>query len=294
MKVLNFGSLNVDYVYTVDHILVPGETQSSAQRNVFAGGKGLNQSVALAKAGLPTYHAGQVGNDGDGEMLLRVLDENGVDTSLIQRIDGPCGHTIIQVDKEAQNCILLFGGANRCISAAYRDQVFSHFSAGDVLVLQNEINDLPQIIDQAYEKGMKIVLNPSPFDAYLDQCDWNKIDIFFINEVEGAQISGKTEADDILDWFRANHPGALVVLTLGGAGSCCLKDDEVYRQEIVPVKAVDTTAAGDTFTGFFLKAYLSGQSVSEALALAARASSVTVSRPGAANSIPTLAELHQA
>lgn len=291
MKVLNFGSLNVDYVYQVDHIMLPGETQSSTRRNVFAGGKGLNQSVALAKAGLPTYHAGQVGNDADGEMLLRVLERNGVDCSLVNRIDGPCGHTVIQVDKNAQNCILLFGGANRCIDAAYRKKVFSQFSAGDVIVLQNEINDLDQVIDEAYEKGMRIVLNPSPFDAYLDRCDWNKVDVFFINEVEGAQISGRGAAEDILAWFREHHPKALVVLTLGGAGSCCMKDGQVYQQEIVPVKAVDTTAAGDTFTGFFLRAYLNGQTIPEALALAARASSVTVSRPGAADSIPTMAEL---
>lgn len=291
MKVLNFGSLNVDYVYQVDHIMLPGETQSSTRRNVFAGGKGLNQSVALAKAGLPTYHAGQVGNDADGEMLLQVLERNGVDCSLVNRIDGPCGHTVIQVDKNAQNCILLFGGANRCIDAAYRKKVFSQFSAGDVIVLQNEINDLYQVIDEAYEKGMRIVLNPSPFDAYLDRCDWNKVDVFFINEVEGAQISGREAAEDILAWFREHHPKALVVLTLGGAGSCCMKDGQVYQQEIVPVKAVDTTAAGDTFTGFFLRAYLNGQTIPEALALAARASSVTVSRPGAADSIPTMAEL---
>lgn len=291
MKVLNFGSLNVDYVYQVDHIMLPGETQSSTRRNVFAGGKGLNQSVALAKAGLPTYHAGQVGNDADGEMLLRVLERNGVDCSLVNRIDGPCGHTVIQVDKNAQNCILLFGGANRCIDAAYRKKVFSQFSAGDVIVLQNEINDLDRVIDEAYEKGMRIVLNPSPFDAYLDRCDWNKVDVFFINEVEGAQISGREAAEDILAWFREHHPKALVVLTLGGAGSCCMKDGQVYQQEIVPVKAVDTTAAGDTFTGFFLRAYLNGQTIPEALALAARASSVTVSRPGAADSIPTMAEL---
>ncbi len=291
MKVLNFGSLNVDYVYQVDHIMLPGETQSSTRRNVFAGGKGLNQSVALAKAGLPTYHAGQVGNDADGEMLLRVLERNGVDCSLVNRIDGPCGHTVIQVDKNAQNCILLFGGANRCIDAAYRKKVFSQFSAGDVIVLQNEINDLDQVIDEAYEKGMRIVLNPSPFDAYLDRCDWNKVDVCFINEVEGAQISGREAAEDILAWFREHHPKALVVLTLGGAGSCCMKDGQVYQQEIVPVKAVDTTAAGDTFTGFFLRAYLNGQTIPEALALAARASSVTVSRPGAADSIPTMAEL---
>ena len=234
MKVLNFGSLNVDYVYQVDHIMLPGETQSSTRRNVFAGGKGLNQSVALAKAGLSTYHAGQVGNDADGEMLLRVLERDGVDCSLVNRIDGPCGHTVIQVDKNAQNCILLFGGANRCIDAAYRKKVFSQFSAGDVIVLQNEINDLDQVIDEAYEKGMRIVLNPSPFDAYLDRCDWNKVDVFFINEVEGAQISGREAAEDILAWFREHHPKALVVLTLGGAGSCCMKDGQVYQQEIVP------------------------------------------------------------
>lgn len=291
MKVLNFGSLNVDYVYNVDHILIPGETQSSTQRNVFAGGKGLNQSVALAKAGLPTYHAGQVGNDADGEMLLNVLSGNGVDISLVNRIDGPCGHTFIQVDKGAQNSILLFGGANRCISAEYRRKVFSHFEAGDVIVLQNEINDLDKIIDEAYEKGMKIVLNPSPFDSYLDACDWSKVDIFFINEVEGAQISGKEAPEEILDWFKQNHPDALVVLTLGGAGSCCMKDGEIYHQDIIPVKAVDTTAAGDTFTGFFLRAYLGGRTLPQALELASRASSVTVSRPGAANSIPTMEEL---
>ena len=163
-----------------------------------------------------------------------------------------------------------------------------------MIVLQNEINDLDKIIDKAYEKGMKIVLNPSPFDAYLDSCDWGKIDVFFINEVEGAQISGHESADEILAWFRENHPKALVVLTLGSAGSCCMKDGEIYRQGIIPVKAVDTTAAGDTFTGFFLKAYLEGQEPGAALALAAKASSITVSRPGAANSIPTIAEVEGA
>ena len=293
MRVLNFGSLNVDYVYHVDHIMLPGETQSSTQRNVFAGGKGLNQSVALAKAGLQVCHAGQVGRDSDGEMLLRVLEKNGVDVSLINQIDGPCGHTFIQIDQNAQNCILLYGGANRCISEEYRQQVFDRFDAGDVIVLQNEINDLNRVIDEAYDKKMTIVLNPSPFDHYLDACDWSKVDIFFINEVEGAQISGKEDADEILTWFRRHYPRALVVLTLGGAGSCCLKDGVVYRQDIIPVNAVDTTAAGDTFTGFFLRAYLGGQSVQEALALAAKASAVAVSRPGAADSIPTMAELEQ-
>ena len=293
MKVLNFGSLNVDYVYQVDHIMLPGETQSSTNRSVFAGGKGLNQSVALSKAGLPTYHAGQVGRDADGEMLLGVLKEYGVDTSLVRKIDGPCGHTMIQIDKNAQNCILLYGGANRCIPKSYREEVFSHFTQGDVIVLQNEINDLDEVIRMAHEKGMTIVLNPSPFDAYLDACDWSLIDIFFINEVEGAQISGREEPEEILDWFRTNHPKATVVLTLGGSGSCCMKDGKVFHQDIIPVQAVDTTAAGDTFTGFFLQAYLNGQTIPESLALAAKASSITVSRAGAAVSIPTMAEVEK-
>ena len=291
MKVLNFGSLNVDYVYTVDHIMQPGETQNSVQRSVFAGGKGLNQSVALARAGLPTWHAGQVGRDADGDMLLRVLAENGVDTSLINRIDGPCGHTFIQVDKDGQNCILLYGGANRSIEKAYRSQVFSHFCAGDVIVLQNEINDIRGLIDEAHARGMTVVLNPSPFDSGLDGCDWQKVDIFFINEVEGEQITGQTAPDAILAWFREHTPDALVVLTLGGAGSCCMKDGQIFRQGIVPVQAVDTTAAGDTFTGFFLSAYLGGETLRAALALAAKAASVTVSRSGAAASIPALSEL---
>ena len=291
MNILCFGSLNVDYVYQVDHILMPGETQHSLRRDVFAGGKGLNQSVALAKAGLPTCHAGQVGNDADGEMLLRILTENGVDTSLVRRVSGPCGHTFIQVDRQGQNAIMLFGGANRSMDPTYRREVLSRFRPGDVIVLQNEINDVPVLIDEAYARGMRIVLNPSPFDHHLDRCEWKKVEIFFVNEVEGAQISGRKASEDILDWFAHSCPHALVVLTLGSAGSCCLKDGQVFHQGIVPVEAVDTTAAGDTFTGFFLKAYLEGQGPSKALALAAKASSITVSRPGAADSIPTLAEV---
>lgn len=291
MKVLNFGSLNVDYVYQVDHIMQPGETQSSTGRSVFAGGKGLNQSVALAKAGMPTFHAGQVGKDADGDLLLEVLSRSGVDTSLVRRVDGPCGHTVIQVDRNAQNCIMLFGGANRSISATYRREVLSRFGEGDVIVLQNELNDPDQLIEEAYTRGMKIVLNPSPFDAQLEKCDWSKVDIFFINEIEGAQISGRQTPEEILQWFGKHCPAALVVLTLGGEGACCLQKGKVYRQGIVPVQAVDTTAAGDTFTGYFLRSYLNGGAVEEALALAAKASSITVSRSGAADSIPLATEL---
>ena len=152
MKVLNFGSLNLDYVYQVESILIPGETQASRNRQTFCGGKGLNQSIALAKAGIPVYHAGMIGDD--GEMLLETCRENGVNTEFIRKIAGPCGHTVIQVDKDGQNCILLYGGANRSITREFVDEVLSAFDKGDIILLQNEINELDYIIDRAYEKGM--------------------------------------------------------------------------------------------------------------------------------------------
>ena len=285
MKVLNFGSLNLDYTYQVESILIPGETQASKGRQIFCGGKGLNQSIALARAGVPVYHAGMIGDEGG--ILLDACRENGVNTDFIRKIDGPSGHTIIQVDRNGQNCILLYGGANRSMTREFVDQVLDSFEEGDMILLQNEINELDYIIDRAYEKGMMIVLNPSPYDSALDSCDLSKVSLFLVNEIEGYQITGEKEPDRILGRIREIYPGARVVLTLGGDGS--VYQDEtgaVYRQGIYKVKAVDTTAAGDTFTGYFLSSLIGGMPVAEGLDMAAKASAIAVSRPGATASIP--------
>lgn len=285
MKVLNFGSLNLDYTYQVESILIPGETQASKGRQIFCGGKGLNQSIALARAGVPVYHAGMIGDEGG--VLLDACRENGVNTDFIRKIDGPSGHTIIQVDRNGQNCILLYGGANRSMTREFVDQVLDSFEEGDMILLQNEINELDYIIDRAYEKGMMIVLNPSPYDSALDSCDLSKVSLFLVNEIEGYQITGEKEPDRILGRIREIYPGARVVLTLGGDGS--VYQDEtgaVYRQGIYKVKAVDTTAAGDTFTGYFLSSLIGGMPVAEGLDMAAKASAIAVSRPGATASIP--------
>lgn len=155
MKILNFGSLNIDYVYKVDHIVQRGETQHSISRSVFSGGKGLNQSVALAKAGLPVHHAGCIG--AGGEFLLDMLHESGVDTLLVKVLqDTPSGHTVIQNSKDGDNCILLFGGANQCITKEFCDEVLANFSAGDYLVLQNEISSIPHLIKKAHERGCRL------------------------------------------------------------------------------------------------------------------------------------------
>lgn len=289
MKVLNFGSLNLDYVYTVEHMVTAGETLASAGMNIFCGGKGLNQSLALAKAGVSVYHAGMIGEDGD--MLLETCKEGGVNTEYVKKIPGKTGHAIIQVDKNGQNCILLYGGANRSITKEYVDEVLEKFEEKDILLLQNEINELKYIIDKAYEKGMTIILNPSPYDSALDVCDFSKISMFLMNEIEGGQMTGETETGKILAKLKESYPETKVVLTLGGDGSIYQHKDEQYCQGIYKVKVVDTTAAGDTFTGYFIASMIEGMPVQEGLAFAAKASSIAVSREGATASIPLRTEV---
>ena len=159
MKVLCIGSMNLDFVYSVDHIVQPGETEASFSLDVFLGGKGMNQSVALAKAGADIYHAGLIGED--GKVFLDACVEHNVNGKHIQIVNEKTGHAIIQRDKNAQNCILLFGGANQMLTEEYVDGVLNDFEAGDILLLQNEVNMLPYIVDKAFEKGMQIAINPS-------------------------------------------------------------------------------------------------------------------------------------
>jgi len=291
MKVLNFGSLNIDYVYPVDHIIIPGETEPAGDVMENCGGKGLNQSIALAKAGVKVAHAGLVGEE--GQILIDKCIENNVDTTFIRKIPGRSGHTIIQVDKNGQNSIILFGGSNRKFTKEYIDEVLAGFEKGDIIVLQNEVNLLDHIIDEAYKKGMMIVLNPSPYDSAIEKCDLKKISLFILNEIEGEQITGKKDPDEILNDLAGRFPEAKIVLTLGSEGSVYRYKDETYRQGIFKVKAVDTTAAGDTFTGYFISSIIDGLSVPEGLRLAAKASSITVTRPGATDSIPLKKEVMQ-
>lgn len=289
MKVLNYGSLNYDYVYQVEHIMRPGETQSSSGMATHNGGKGLNQSIAVARAGIQIYHAGAVGEEGKG--LLDCLKADGVDCTYVKELPGKSGHTIIQVDKDAQNCILLFGGANRSQTKEQIDEVFANFDEGDILILQNEVNELAYIIDKAAERKMQIILNPSPYDDYLASCDMTKISYFVMNEVEGGDITGETDPDKILEKVHELYPHAKVLLTLGKDGAVYTDYENKWFQGSFNVKAVDTTAAGDTFTGYFVAGIVNGWDMGETLKLCAKASAIAVSRPGAAPSIPKYEEV---
>lgn len=289
MKILNFGSLNIDYVYKVDHMVREGETLSSSSMEVFLGGKGFNQSVALAKAGVPVYHAGMIGKE--GEVFLEACKEYGISSKFIKTIEEKNGHTIIQVDKNGQNCIMLYGGSNRSLTKGFIDEVLSYFDKGDYILLQNEVNHLDYIIEKAYGRGIKIILNPSPLDAYLDSCDLSRITYFMMNEIEGKQITGEKNVDKILDKMIQMYPESKVILTLGESGSMYRDKENFFKQDIFKTIVVDTTAAGDTFTGYFISAIISGKSIPDALKISAMAASIAVSREGASPSIPKLNEV---
>ena len=289
MKVLNIGSMNLDLVYSVDHIVQPGETESSVSMNTFLGGKGMNQSVALAKAGVEVYQGGMIGED--GQPFLDACAEYGVCADYIRKVEGKSGHAVIQIDSSAQNCILLYGGANQMLTEEYVDEVLKNFGAEDILLLQNEVNLLPYIVDKAYEKGMQIALNPSPFNEKLTKVDMTKISIFLLNEVEGNQVTGLTAPEEIIAKMQQLYPHAKIVLTLGKDGAVYAEGEQRFFQPIFPVKAVDTTAAGDTFTGYFLACLCEGMEIPEVLKRSAKASSIAVSRAGAVPSIPYRAEV---
>ena len=291
MKILNLGSCNVDYVYRVEHIIKPGETLGAQSLSVFPGGKGLNQSIALAKAGAKVMHAGLIGKE--GKFLKDTLKNAGVDVRFLKIGKAEGGHAIIQVDDKGENCICVFEGTNGQIDEEFIDGVFAHFSKGDLLLLQNEVSSLKYAVEKAYEKGMKTVLNPSPFNSKITELDLNKIEYLILNETEAAAISGKSCVIDAIEYIKSTYPKLKTVLTLGKNGSVYFSADECTEMQAFDAKVVDTTSAGDCFTGYFFASLSSGMSVKDAMTRASLASSVTVSRKGASVSIPTAKEIDE-
>lgn len=289
MKILNFGSCNIDFVYSVDTMVNPGETISAKSVEKFPGGKGLNQSIACARAGVPVFHAGHIG--GDGEFLREIMKISGVDTRYLKTIDNLTGHAIIQVTPNGENSIIVYGGANEEITKEYVDEILLNFSENDFIVLQNEISEIPYIIEKASEIGMKIVLNPSPFNERIKFIDFDKLSYLILNEHEAESLSGKIEKDDFVKWCRKNYPNLTVILTLGKQGSIYFDKDVEISQDAYKVIAVDTTAAGDTFTGFFFASICKGETPQNALKIASMASAISVTKKGAASSIPMIDEV---
>ena len=291
MRICCFGSLNIDHVYSVEDFVKPKETISSISVEVFPGGKGLNQALALAKAGADVYMAGAIGHD--GQVLLDICDQHHLNRSLVQKRDGYSGSAFIQVNEAGENCIVLSPGTNNEIEKEYIDQVLSNFDQGDLLLIQNEINNIHYIIEKAAQKKMIIAFNPSPFNQSIGTYPLELIDYFILNEVEGEGITGLQDHNEILKSLISKFPKANSILTLGERGVYFGNKDKIIKQEAMRVKAVDSTGAGDTFTGYFLASVSKGEPGQNALYQASVAAAIAVTRKGAASSIPSLEEVSQ-
>ena len=294
MKLYNYGSINIDHIYRVPHLVQPGETLASTDYQKVLGGKGANQSIAVARAGAEVVHLGRY-HAADRDML-RGMQEAGVDMSRLEAVDMPGGHAIIQVDDAAENSIVLYAGANHSFVPDELPVLLEGAQAGDWLLLQNECSCTAEMIGVAVEKGLKVAFNPAPMDEQVRALPLDKLSLLFVNQVEVLQLLGANtgtdpEADWLAEQLQSHFPETAVVVTLGSRGVRYFYRGESIFVPAQKVTAVDTTGAGDTFTGYYLQAMLSGLPVADCLQRASLASALCVQKAGASVSIPTAAEV---
>lgn len=289
MAVINFGSINIDHVYQVAHFVQPGETIASTHYQMLLGGKGANQSIALAKAGTDVKHVGRI-NSLDAHYKQTMIKQ-GIDCKYVICGDTPTGHAIIQVTPSGENAIVLFGGANLEISNKDVMYALDSASEGDWVLTQNETSGIEDVLVQAKQNGLKVAFNPAPMTDSVNQLPHDCIDLLIVNEIEAEAISGVSELDEIEAYFRHHWPHAEVLITLGKSGVRMLRENQTINVPAFSVEAVDTTAAGDTFIGFFLSAYTTNSEAKLSLTQACAASALAVTKEGAAQSIPSLDEV---
>ena len=299
-KLVNLGSLCIDNVYRVPAIAGAGETVASRSHEVFPGGKGLNQSVAAARAGASVAHVGCVG--ADGAWLRDLLAEEGVNVDGVRVVEGASGHAVIQVDDAGANAIAIAGGANRALRADDVARALAQVGPGDWLLLQNEINDLPDVLAAAKRRDCAVAFNVAPVDGREADYDLSGVKLLIVNEIEAAALAatgatnalartGKPEA--AAHALRERYPQAELVLTLGAAGLIHMDAESASTLPAYAAQAVDETAAGDAFIGYLMAALLAGEDMAGALRLGSAAGALAVAKAGAAASIPTLAEVRR-
>mgnify|MGYP000132424418 CR=1 FL=1 len=289
MKIINFGSINIDHVYNVEHFVRPGETLKSESYTIFSGGKGANQSISLAHAKADVLHAGKIGQD--GIWLKEKLQKSGVDTRLIKTVDTPTGDAVIQVNKEGENAIIIHGGDNQTFSDSDIQKVLSSTEVGDFLLLQNETNTVEKVLQKSKSMGLTIVFNPAPMTETIKNYPLELVDIFILNEVEGEALTNQDNPDEILNAMQKLYPKSRVVLTLGKEGVIYAHNKQRIKAPALKVKAIDSTGAGDTFIGYFLAELSRGSEIEKCLEMGIKASALCVTRKGAADSIPKLNEI---
>lgn len=287
MTIFNLGSINADHTYRVPHLPGPGETLAATSMQTGLGGKGANMSVAAARAGSHVAHIGAIGPE--GAWARDRLMEYGVDTRHIAQLDVPTGHAIINVDAAGENAITLLSGANQQIEAAAIQQALSMGAAGDLIVTQNETNHQKLALETGSKLGFRVCYAAAPFDAKAVEEVLPFLDFLILNEVEARQLEealGRTvEALGVRD----------IVVTLGSKGARWIngKDGVAQHFDALKVTPVDTTGAGDTFTGYVLAGLDRGLSMGQAISLATRAAALMVTRHGTADVIPDLKEVEE-
>lgn len=294
MKVFNYGSINIDHIYRVPRFVKPGETLASQHYQLMLGGKGANQSIALARAGASVQHIGRVSRFDD--WIFRKLQEDGVGVYCIQHVEEPTGHAIIQVNDAGENAIMLFGGANQTFSVLSVAEYLSTAQRGDWLLLQHECNITADVMRLAKKHEMTVVYNPAPMPSDISEVPLECVDYLVINEVEGLQFAdndtlSKEQPEQLIEYLHEQHPHLKIILTLGKRGVLYKDADILLTQPAEEVEAVDTTAAGDTFIGYFVQQRLAGKDIKTALSTACKAAAVTVQTLGASGSIPTIKQL---
>ncbi|MCT4556850.1 MAG: ribokinase [Pelagimonas sp.] len=284
MTVYNLGSINIDYLYQVPHLPLAGETLAATGYQRGLGGKGANMSVAMARAGSRCVHIGALGDD--GRWALDRMTEYGVDTRHIQ-CAGSTGHANIYVDRQGENAIVLFPGANAQITTASVIAGLAEAHSGDHFICQNETNAQVEAARMAQAKGLRVTYAAAPYETSAVQAMLPFADLLILNEVEARQLTQAT----------GHAPGDLpvsdVVVTLGVRGARW-HDNQTGSEQDIPackVDPVDTTGAGDTFTGYMLAGLDQGMPMAQSLTLASRASALMVTRMGTADVIPDLKEV---
>lgn len=284
VNVFNFGSINIDYVYRVPHLVQAGETLSSQSLNVVLGGKGANQSVALARAGCTVVHIGRLGSA--DAWAADQLREFGVDTSGVEWIDSASGHAIIQVDDNGENSIVLHGGANQSFDLAAIQTLLEPAQPGDWLLIQNECSALEHVFQIAKNQQLNIAFNPAPMTPAVAQLPLHDCRLLFVNQVEAAQLTGADDESQVVKALADRFPDTTIVLTLGAKGAMLINGDSTITVAAPKVDVVDTTGAGDTFVGYYLASIIAGHSAEDALNTACAAGALAVTVAGATPSIP--------
>ena len=292
--VVVLGSINVDTTYHVNRFPQPGETIAAQSKSSAPGGKGANQAVAAARSGAQTAFVGAVGSDNEGQYMLEALKENDIDTSHINidKYHGT-GSAAITLDANGQNDIMVYGGANQAMQPGEFGDLSELLAHTDFLIAQFET---PQAValdlfKQAKKQGVTTVLNPAPAHEIMPEL-LQYTDVIAPNETECALLTGivLTDEDSMLksaDYFRERGVKHLLI-TLGDRGVFYATPDDHGLVPAFKVKAVDTTAAGDTFIGALCSQLEKDlTNVEDSLRYAQRASSLTVQRMGAMPSIPT-------